>query len=231
MWDIELAIRKVVSELSDDNYERSLAFCRFWIRVEHTYSRTTPGLTFDAIWGYKARFSSTTVFTDKMALLLLRFINDIESDRVVGPLSVGLQNRFCARLLEEFFGDNLFLTLGQSCFPTAARLYMNSTLIAHCANLGYIHGAATPNDILQLFSQHSGSRKLLQSQAIAICILFKVAGATFDAYCDPSLVDSCFKLLEDHQWSTPSDGKRRVEVSEFKEDLVSGAKTNILGGT
>ena len=37
---------------------------------------------------------------------------------------------------------------------------------------------------------------LWDHQADALIILFKLAGATFEAYADPSVVDRCFELLK-----------------------------------
>ena len=37
----------------------------------------------------------------------------------------------------------------------------------------------------------------------ALIILFKLAGATFEAYADPSVVDRCFELLKGHRYNPP----------------------------
>ena len=42
-------------------------------------------------------------------------------------------------------------------------------------------------------------------QADALIILFKLAGATFEAYADPSVVDRCFELLQGHKYHNPHD--------------------------
>ena len=41
-------------------------------------------------------------------------------------------------------------------------------------------------------------RKLYTHQADGLLILFKLAGATFEKYGDPSNVDHCFELLGGH---------------------------------
>ena len=55
---------------------------------------------------------------------------------------------------------------------------------------------AIRNHILQSLIDISHP-KLYDHQADALVILFKLAGATFEAYADPSAVDRCFKLLKD----------------------------------
>ena len=49
--------------------------------------------------------------------------------------------------------------------------------------------------ILQSLISHP---ELYYHQADALLILFKLAGATFEAYADVSVVDRCFELLKDH---------------------------------
>ena len=53
--------------------------------------------------------------------------------------------------------------------------------------------AAIRNHILQSLISHP---KLYSHQADALIILFKLAGATFEAYVDPAVVDRCFELLK-----------------------------------
>jgi hypothetical protein len=71
--------------------------------------------------------------------------------------------------------------------------------------LGYIHEAAIRNQILQSLSVRSD---LYKDQAVALCILFDIAGATFDAYVDPSVINHCFELLRGYQWYNEADEKR-----------------------
>ena len=73
-------------------------------------------------------------------------------------------------------------------------LWMDANLVAHCANLGYIEEAAIRNHILQSLISHPILRI---HQLVALYVLFKIAGATFAAYVDPTVVDRCFELIED----------------------------------
>ena len=67
-------------------------------------------------------------------------------------------------------------------------------LIAHWANLGYdVEEEVIRDQILQSLV----SRPILHDHQVdALIILFKLAGATFGAYTDPSVVGCCFELLK-----------------------------------
>ena len=71
----------------------------------------------------------------------------------------------------------------------------DANFVAHWVNLGYVEESAIRNHILQALISHP---KLYDHQAGALIILFKLAGATFQKYADPSVVDRCFELLEAH---------------------------------
>ena len=79
-------------------------------------------------------------------------------------------------------------------------VYVDANLIAHWANLGYVDETTIRNHILQSLISHP---TLDDHQADALVILFKLAGATFEAYADPSVVNRCFELLQDHKYSNP----------------------------
>ena len=72
---------------------------------------------------------------------------------------------------------------------------VDSNLIARWANSGHVDQATIRNHILQSLISHP---KLYDHQADALIILFKIAGATFEAYADPSVVDRCFELLKNY---------------------------------
>ena len=56
---------------------------------------------------------------------------------------------------------------------------------------------------------------------IALFVLFKIAGATFGACADPSVVDRCFELLKDHDFSGWDAPWQQLKVSRlYEEDLV-----------
>ena len=132
--------------------------------------------------------------------LIPRFIDDVESDPVFAPYSAGLRNRFCARILQEFFDGDLERINGDNGWDWN-QFYVDANLIAHCANLGYIEEDMIRDYVLQSLISHP---KLQDHQANALLILFQIAGATFEAYVDSAVVDRCFQLLKNHNFPTGS---------------------------
>jgi len=80
--------------------------------------------------------------------------------------------------------------------------------IARWANLGFVKEAVIRDHILQSLISHP---KLYDHQADALIILFKLAGATFETYADPSVVDRCFQLLQGH-YTRNSEKRKMVQV-------------------
>ena len=196
METIEEALGFAVGELSDENYEQSLAFYRFWCETGGAYLETPSDKIFDAIWNRRGGRSSINPSCGKLfhasAHLILRFAKGAESDDILAPHSSGLQDRLCARILREFSTDNLMISrYGRD----ATNFYADVNLIAHWANLGHVGEAAIRNHILQSLLAHP---KLYTHQVYALIILFKLAGGTFEAYVDPSVVDRCFEHLKAH---------------------------------
>jgi len=206
MGDVENPLGLVVRQLSDKNYAQSLARYRFWFSIFQTYHQPPPDQVFDSIW--KNRVGSITPASGQIIhstiYLILRFATDAESDHILAPHSSGLRSHLCASSLREFFSNGL----------AAARYRKNSygdggptrefcadvNLIAHWANLGYVEEAAIRDHILQSLISLP---ELYDHQADAIIVLFKLAGATFGAYADPSVVDRCFELLKHHYDNFP----------------------------
>jgi len=196
METIGEALGFVVGELSDENYEKSLTFYRYWFETGGNYLQIPSDQVFDAIWDNRGAQSAInhdhgTIF-HASAHLILRFASDVESDHILAPHSSGLQNRLCARSLREFTRNNLMVARYKIYTAT---FYTDVNLIAHWANLGYVEEAAVRNHILQSLISHP---KLYDHQAFALIILFKLAGATFEAYVDPLVVNRCFEHLEVH---------------------------------
>jgi hypothetical protein len=143
---------------------------------------------------------------------ILRFASDAESDHILASHNPGLQRRLCAKILQDFFSSNLtamwHLTAAsqeergpthwgrdprEREHSTLRCFYGDTNFIAHWANLGYVEEVEIHNHILQSLISYP---KLHDHQADALIILFKLAGATFGAYADPSVVDRCFELLK-----------------------------------
>ena len=204
MSDIDNALGLAVRQLSDENYAHTLAFCRLWFDIGQTDDQTPTNRLFDAIWNSRGIGSSTIDLAEgklinSAAHLIVRFANDAESDHLFSAHNSGLQSRLCAKTLREFFKSNLRI-----CCGSGGNVCADANLIAHWANLGYVEEAVIRNHILQSLISHP---KLYDHQADALIVLFKLAGPTFEAYTDPSVVDHCFELLKDHKY--------------YNQDLVS----------
>ena len=91
---------------------------------------------------------------------------------------------------------------------------MDVNLIAHSANLRYIEEDTIRNHILQSFLYNT----LYDHQAVALSILFKIAGATFEAYVDPVVVGHCLELLKNHRLG----GRWKVSLAEVSAFSVQG---------
>ena len=205
---IQRAFDSAVRNLSDENYDQSLAFCRHWLEIAQAYSQIPSDLTFDAILAHRALGPGHENLIFPTAHLILRFASDLESDNILSPHAAGLRSRVCARILQEFFDADLGGAKGQ--WTITNTFYMDANLIAHYANLGYME-VAIRNHILQSLISHP---TLHGHQLWVLYILFKIAGATFEAYADPTVVDRCFELLKGYTWS------ELIRVSAFS---VKGA--------
>jgi len=184
----------MVSNLSDQNYAQSFAFYRFWFDIGRTCHQISSDQIFDTIWDNRPANlldPSRNGFVHSSAPLFLRFVSDAESDQFLAPQNSGLQRRLCARTLREFFDSNLRAVHDGS----VGNLYADANLIARWANLGYVDEATIRNRILQSLISH---QRPYDHQMHALIILFKLAGATFKAYADPSVVDRCLKFLDGH---------------------------------
>jgi len=201
MGAIQVALGSTIAKISDQNYDESIAFYRFWFEIAQTYSGILPNQIFNDICGNRG---STVVdgtcgkLIHPTAHLILRFASDAESDSILGPHCVGLQSRICTTVLGGFFENNMRVLRQREGGDTEGVGYWfpaEVNFIAHWANLGYVKEATIRNHILQSLISHS---KLYEHQADALIVLFKLAGATFAKYADPAVVDRCFELLKVH---------------------------------
>ena len=194
MGDIPGTLGSVVNSISDENYDQSLASYRFWFEIAQTYSQNPPDQILDTLYN---NIGTTKEPVHPTAHLIIRFAGDAESDHILGPHCVGLQGRLCTRILRDFFENTV--TGHEKRDPwgrhVAYRLPANATFIAHWANLGHLKEVTIRDHVLQSLISLP---KLQDYQADAIIVLFKIAGATFGEYADPSVVDRCFELLRGH---------------------------------
>jgi len=203
MADVENALGPVVRNLSDKNYAESLVFYCFWFDIGQTYHQIPPDLIPDTIW--KNRGTGSIVPREAKLIhstghLIVRLASDVESDHLLAPHTSGLQSLLSTRTLAEFFKNNLRIVGGSGGDPSV--FCADANLVARWANLGYVEEAAIRNHILQSLISHP---KLYDHQADALIILFKLAGATFEAYADPLVVHRCFELLKGHSYNPPYD--------------------------
>ena len=197
---IAKGLGSLVGKLSDDNYVQSLALYRLWSDIVQTHHQIPSDKILDMIWDNRGTTSIDPTrgkLTYPTAYLIVRFMSDAESDHILYPRTSGLQNRLYTRSLQDFFNSNMEAVCDNESrhSGTASRLYTSANFIAHWVNLGYVDEAVICNHILQSLSSHP---KLYDHQADALIILLKLAGATFEAYTDPSVVHRCFELLEGH---------------------------------
>ena len=224
MSNIGEALSSVIKSLSKENYEQSFARYRFLFEVAQTYSQIPSDFIFDTLWkqirdrGLPSHDGER--FFYPASPLILRFANDAESDSILASHSAGLRSRLCTSILREFFDHwSGVLYLGHR--PSRGHL-LDANLIAHAANLGYIEETTIRNHILQFLTVTPYPLKGL-GRELTLCVLFEIAGATFTAYTDSSVVDQCFKLLKGCNFTYMYSQQIKVG-GLYKEDLV-GAKT------
>ena len=215
MRNIQNALGSAVSCLSNERYEQSLDYFRLWFRIGQNYSQNPSDLIFNAIFGnrLKGSWNGPSVFKGySIGHLIPRFVGDVESDPIFAPYSVGLRNRFCDRILQEFFDGDLEAIHKRHSWDSK-QFYVDANLIAHCANLGYIEEDMIRDYVLQSLISH---QKLEDHQVIALLVLFRIAGATFEAHVDPAVFDRCFQLLKNHSFPDGSYGALAIpQVSTF----------------
>ena len=202
MKNIQKALDLAIRNLSDERYEQSLDCFRLWFRIGQKYSQNSSDLIFDAIYGHRSKghwiSDNTHLFGDyPLSRLVPRFIDDVESDPLFAPYNTGLRSRFCARIVQEFLDGNVE-SMDKRNDWASTQFYADVHLIAHCANLGYIEEDMIRDYILQSLISHP---KLHDHQADALAILFKIAGAAFEACVEPAVFDRCFYLLKNHNYS------------------------------
>ena len=193
MRNIKKALSSAVSNLSDKTYDKSFAYFGLWFGITQTHSKIPSDLIFDTIPVYRAE----------------------------GPHSTGLRSRFCARILQEFFDNDLFAACCGSSSPPEY-FYADVNLIAHCANLGYIEEHTIRNHILQSLIYHS---KVYDHHIIGLAILFRIAGATFGAYVNSAVVDNCLELLKNHQLQSEAWGAP-IQVSILSGEMFKKLRQN-----
>ena len=203
MGDIQKTLRSVASNISDGNYDKSLASYRFWFEIAQTYSQNPPDQILDTLYN---DIRATKELVHPTAHLIIRFASDAELDHILGPHCVRLQGHLCARILRDFFESTITGHNEWTGSEHANRLPAFANFIAHWANLGHLKGVAIRDHVLQSLISLP---KLQGYQADALIVLFKIAGATFGEYADSSVIDRCFELLKSY-YPPGSTGRNKL---------------------
>ena len=195
--------------------------------AEKQYFRSPPwkipsDQSSDVIWNKRGENSIISIAPDSGQLIhptarsMVRSAIDAESNPLLAPYRSGLQN-LLTRTLRKFFKNNLRIVDGHSGSLDA--FCIDANLVAHWTNLGYVEEAAIRDHILQSLISHPD---LYDNQADALIILFKLAGATFEAYAGPSVVDRCFELLNGHSYNPPHPDwdQRHYDYIQPRTELI-----------
>jgi len=185
---IDEFLGKLLSEIAEDNYDKTLSDYRLWmgIGVAHgwipdnqLYRDIRASMRPDKLDPSSGGLIHSTVH------LLLRLITDIGLDPVLSAYSFGIRDQLSNESLKNFFEGSL----GESC--DTGSLYTNTNFLAHSINLGYLSLEDVRDRLLQ--SLLSTPRYIRQLKSLMI--LLKISGATFAAYVDPQVLDGCFSCL------------------------------------
>ena len=135
---VQGALGILISSISEQNYDRTLACYRLWFEITRAYSQNHPDQVYDSFSHNRGAHSGSGKLIHSTAHLILRFACDAESDSTLSPHTIGLQNRFCARILQEFFEGNMGIIRDKSCGQdyVLSPFLADVNFIAHWANLG-----------------------------------------------------------------------------------------------
>ena len=228
MSNIEEVLGSLIKNLSEKNYERSFAQYRFLIEIARTCSQIPSDLILNTIWkqisnrqlpSHSGQYYYILYPTSP---LVLRFASDAESDNILAPHTAGLRSCLCTNTLRQFY-DHWLGVIYRGCAPSADFL-LDANLIAHTVNLGYVDETVIRGHILQ-FLTRTPPPTPPHFQETALFVLFKIAGATFDAYTDSSVVDRCFELLKGYDFSKWDAHWQQLGVGRLYDELVR-AKTS-----
>ena len=226
--DVLLGLARKLSE----NYDEHFAQYRFWLDVGSAHGDIVirDQVCLDA-W-QMAQANSLNGLIHPTTHVFVRFIGDIEADQVFSERTIGLHKQSYTPILRSFFEKNISLVASPQS-STLAWFLTHVNLIAHWANRGYLEETVIRNHILQALISPPGMR---DHQADALIILFKLAGATFDAYAGPLVVDRCFEWLKSHyscdavKWNlvqvrvscSPKDSRTKTDLQEVVALRESG---------
>ena len=226
MSNIEAVLGSVIKNLSEENYEQSFAQYRLLFDIAQTCSQIPSDFIFDTIWKQISNRvlprDDSQHFIHPASPLVLRFARDAGSDSILAPHSPGLRNRLCTSILRQFFDHGLGV-LYRGYSPDNDYL-LDVNLIAHAVNLGYIEETVIREHILQFITGSPSTRT--HYQELVLFVLFGIAGATFGACADPSVVDRCFEFLKGYDFSNWHVCWHQLKVGRLYEEVLTRAKTS-----
>jgi len=211
MSNLRETLSTLAKNLSEENYDTSLAQYRFWLDIGTAYGHVNQNqVDGDA---NQILQSDDAQLIHPTAHLFFRFIGDME-DHLPSRSASKYHGQSCAAKVAQCFELNLTLVKhGQGWSPsTSGKFHTGMNLIGRWANLGFVEEIAIHNHILQSLISHP---KLHDHQADALVILFKLAGATFGAYADPFVLDRCFQLLKGH-YTHHSTQRKLIQVCALR---------------
>ena len=189
----------LVSHLSEENYERTLSDYRFWMKIGTTHGWIPDNQLQNDI---SENMQPHVVFSPPSPQLihptthlLLKFITDVE----LNPVS-STHARLCHSSLKDFFTTLLdFDSRTKFECPELGRFYTNVNFLAHYVNLGYLNVEDVRDHILQSLTFRPDPDFY---HWCSLLILLKIAGATFAAYVNPSVMDRCIHVLKSKNYQS-----------------------------
>jgi len=231
MSNLRGILHNLIKDLSEENYDRTFSQYRFWLDIGTTHGHIGSNQVNDdlkqIVWSDPLKVNHEKLI-HPTAHLFFRFTEDMKADKTMSEHVSGFHERLCAGAVSYFFEENPTLVntnnARRELAPSFAYIdFVNTNnmgqeqvsfltetnLIARWANLGYVKEVVIRNHILQSLISLP---RLHDHQANALIILFTLAGATFGAYTDPSVIDRCFELLNGHYDIHDSAKRKLVEV-------------------
>ena len=202
MSNLRETLRDLARKLSEENYDESFPHYRFWLGLGRARGKLTVQNQVDDDMWQIVRTDSSKNLINPTTRLFIRFIGDIEGDQKIAGHASGLHRRYCESTLDRFFERNL--ALAKSWDKDRSSFFTDVNLIAHWINLGYVDKALTRDYILPSLISHP--RAYVQGVE-ALIILFKLAGATIEAYVSQSVVDHCLESLKIQYHGDSMEGK------------------------
>ena len=202
---------KLLSEITEENYDQTLSKYRLWMGIGAAHGWISANQLLRDIHASMRpdRLDpSSGGLVHSTTHLLLRFIADIGLDPNLSVYSFGIRDQLFDESLRRFFEDNL----EESC--DTGSLYTNANFLAHLVNLGYLNLEDVRDHLLQsLLPQPT----VYVHQLNSLFILLKIAGATFAAYVNPSVISRCFEAF----MSANDTGMVKFALVEVREPILT----------